>query len=81
MDPRLRNLSLHLQGEYGATHQGAQVQPNGYVVKCSGPLPAGSEFVRYGEQAFKYWTVEDAQAFLEGEAVNPWLPKANLRKN
>jgi hypothetical protein len=59
----------------------AQVQPNGYVVKCSGPVPPGSEFVRYGEQAFKYWTVEDAQAFLEGEAVNPYLPKANLRKN
>lgn len=56
----------------------ARIEPNGYAVKCSGPVPKGSEFVRYGEQAFKYWTVEDAQAFLDGEAVNPWLPKSNL---
>jgi hypothetical protein len=59
----------------------ARVEPNGYVVKCSGPVPTGSEFVRYGEQAFKYWTVQDAQAFIDGEAVNPWLPKSNLRNN
>jgi hypothetical protein len=58
----------------------AQVKPNGYVVKCSGPVPAGSEFVRLGKQAFRYWTVEDAQAFIDGEAVDPFLPKSNLRK-
>ena len=59
----------------------ARIEPNGYAVKCSGPVPEGSEFVSYGEDAFKYWTVEDAQAFIDGEAVDPWLPKSNLKKN
>jgi len=57
----------------------AAVQNNGFVVKCTGPIPSGSEFVRYNHKAFANWTVADAEAFEAGEAVDPWLPKANQR--
>lgn len=44
----------------------------GGVVKCSGPAPTGSEFVRYGRRAFKNWTVADANAFEDGDIVDPF---------
>jgi hypothetical protein len=50
----------------------AEELPNGFVRKHSGPAPGGSELVRYNSKAFKYWTVDDAEAFDAGEAVNPF---------
>ena len=53
---------------------------NGKIVKFKGTLPPNAQKVVYGERAFKYWTVADAEAFERGEAVDPWLPKSNMTK-
>jgi hypothetical protein len=51
---------------------------NGKIVKFKGTMPPDAQKIVYGERAFKYWTVADAEAFERGEAVDPWLPKANM---
>jgi hypothetical protein len=53
---------------------------NGKIIKYQGALPPDAQRVVYGERAFKYWTVADAEAFENGEAVDPWLPKSNMTK-
>lgn len=53
---------------------------NGHIIKFTGTLPPRAQKVVYGEKAFKYWTVADAEAFERGEVVNPWLPKSNMTK-
>ena len=53
---------------------------NGKVVKFNGSLPSDANKVQYSGRAFQYWTIEDAYAFEQGEAVDPWLPKSNMTK-
>ena len=53
---------------------------DGRVVKYEGAVPDDGVPIVLPEQAFLYWTVADAEAFERGEAVDPWLPKANMTK-
>ena len=53
---------------------------DGRIVSYKGDVPSGSQRVMYGERAFRYWTVADAEAFEQGKPVDPFLPKSNMTK-